>query len=46
MLRRIRELIGGILEAGKAEPTLRPESQELLAALDRDVALDVFVTPT
>ena len=39
-------LIGGILEAGKAEPTLRPESQELLAALDRDLALDVFVTPT
>lgn len=39
-------LIGGILEAGKVAPTLRPESQAALAALDRDLALDVFVTPT
>jgi len=39
-------LVGGILEAGKAEPTLRAESLEQLAALDRDLALDVFVTPT
>ena len=39
-------LIGGVLEAGKREPTLRPESREALAALDRDLALDVFVTPT
>ena len=39
-------LVGAILEAGKPEPTLRPESVEALAALDRDLALDVFVTPT
>ena len=39
-------LVGGILEAGKAEPTLRPESLEALGALDRELALDVFVTPT
>jgi alkyl hydroperoxide reductase subunit F len=39
-------LVGAILEAGKAEPTLRPESVEALAALDRDLTLDVFVTPT
>jgi alkyl hydroperoxide reductase subunit AhpF len=39
-------LIGGILEAGRREPTLRPESREALAALDRDLALEVFVTPT
>jgi alkyl hydroperoxide reductase subunit F len=39
-------LIGGVLEAGKREPTLKPESREALAALDRDLALDVFVTPT
>ena len=39
-------LIGGILEAGKHEPALKPESLEALRALDRDLALDVFVTPT
>ncbi|HVS84294.1 MAG TPA: hypothetical protein VHD91_01525 [Gaiellaceae bacterium] len=39
-------LIGGILEAGRPEPQLRPETREALAALDRDLALDVFVTPT
>jgi alkyl hydroperoxide reductase subunit AhpF len=39
-------LIGGVLEAGRSEPSLRPESLEQLAALDRELALDVFVTPT
>ena|SRR5581483_11772473 len=39
-------LIGAVLEAGRPEPTLRPESLERLAALDRDLAIDVFVTPT
>jgi alkyl hydroperoxide reductase subunit AhpF len=39
-------LIGGMLEAGKREPTLREESLEALAQLDRDLALEVFVTPT
>jgi alkyl hydroperoxide reductase subunit F len=39
-------LVGAILEAGKTEPTLRPESLEALGALDRELALDVFVTPT
>jgi alkyl hydroperoxide reductase subunit F len=39
-------LVGAILEAGKAGPTLRPESLEALGALDRELALDVFVTPT
>jgi len=39
-------LIGGVLDAGRAEPALRPESLEALAALDRELALDVFVTPT
>jgi len=39
-------LVGAVVEAGRAEPTLRPESLETLAALDRDLALDVFVTPT
>jgi alkyl hydroperoxide reductase subunit AhpF len=39
-------LIGAILEAGREESTLRPETLERLAGLDRDVAIDVFVTPT
>lgn len=39
-------LIGGVLEAGRSEPELRPETRAALAALDRDLALDVFVTPT
>jgi alkyl hydroperoxide reductase subunit F len=39
-------LVGGIVEAGRAEPTLRPESVAALEELDRELALDVFVTPT
>lgn len=39
-------LIGGVLEAGRHEPSLSAESRERLAGLDRDLAIDVFVTPT
>jgi alkyl hydroperoxide reductase subunit AhpF len=39
-------LIGAVLEAGRAESSLSAETLERLAALDRDVAIDVFVTPT
>jgi hypothetical protein len=39
-------LVGGIVEAGREEPTLRPDSLAALEALDRDLTLDVFVTPT
>jgi alkyl hydroperoxide reductase subunit AhpF len=39
-------LVGAIVEAGRAEPSLRPESLAALDELDRDLALDVFVTPT
>jgi alkyl hydroperoxide reductase subunit AhpF len=39
-------LIGAIVEAGRDEPTLRPDSLAALEELDRDLALDVFVTPT
>jgi alkyl hydroperoxide reductase subunit AhpF len=42
----LASLIGGVLEAGKAEPSLSPESLERLATLERDLAIDVFVTPT
>jgi alkyl hydroperoxide reductase subunit AhpF len=39
-------LIGVCLDAGHREPSLRPESIERLATLERDVSLEVFVTPT
>ena len=39
-------LVGGIVEAGRDEPTLRPDSLAALEQLDRDLTLDVFVTPT
>jgi alkyl hydroperoxide reductase subunit AhpF len=39
-------LIGAVLEAGRAESTLRPESLARLAALEHELAIDVFVTPT
>ena len=39
-------LIGAILEAGRKESSLSAETLERLAALDRDVTIDVFVTPT
>ncbi len=39
-------LVGAVVEAGREEPSLRPESRVALAQLDRDLALDVFVTPT
>jgi len=39
-------LVGAIVEAGRGEPTLRPDSLAALAELDRDLALEVFVTPT
>lgn len=39
-------LVHGIAAAGRFEPGLSVESLEQLATLDRDVALDVFVTPT
>jgi alkyl hydroperoxide reductase subunit F len=39
-------LVGAIVEAGREEPSLRPESRAVLGELERDLALDVFVTPT
>jgi alkyl hydroperoxide reductase subunit AhpF len=39
-------LIGAVIEAGRGESSLRPESLERLAALERDLTIDVFVTPT
>lgn len=39
-------LVHAIVEAGRAEPSLTESTLERLAALDRDVAIDVYVTPT
>ena len=39
-------LVGAIVEAGRVEPTLSPDSRTALETLERDLALDVFVTPT
>jgi alkyl hydroperoxide reductase subunit AhpF len=39
-------LVHGILEAGRTEPSLTRASRERLEALERDVEIDVFVTPT
>ena len=39
-------LIGAVLEAGRRESSLSAETLERLRALDRDVEIDVFVTPT
>jgi alkyl hydroperoxide reductase subunit F len=42
----LSSLVGAIVEAGRREPSLTPESLEALRAVDRDLAIDVFVTPT
>jgi alkyl hydroperoxide reductase subunit AhpF len=42
----LASLVGAVLEAGKAESSLTPDSLERLASLERDLAIDVFVTPT
>ena len=39
-------LVHGILEAGRAAPALTDASLERLAAIDEDVAIDVYVTPS
>ena len=39
-------LIGAVVEAGRAESSLRADSLERLESLDRDLSIDVFVTPT
>jgi alkyl hydroperoxide reductase subunit F len=39
-------LVGAVVEAGRDEPSLRPDSLAALAELERELALDVFVTPT
>jgi len=42
----LASLIGAVVEAGKRESSLSAESVERLGALERELAIDVFVTPT
>lgn len=39
-------LVGGIVEAGREQPSLSADSLAALGELDRDITVDVFVTPT
>jgi len=39
-------LVGGVLEAGRREPSLSDESRARLGSLERELEIDVFVTPT
>ena len=39
-------IVGAIVEAGRSEPSLRPESRAALEELEQDLSLEVFVTPT
>ena len=39
-------LIGAVLEAGRSSSSLSEESLARLAALEHDLSIDVFVTPT
>jgi glutaredoxin-like protein len=42
----LASLVGAVLEAGTTASSLHPQSLERLAGLDRDLTIDVFVTPT
>jgi alkyl hydroperoxide reductase subunit AhpF len=42
----LTSIVGAALEAGKRELSLAPDSVEALAGLERDLAIQVFVTPT
>ncbi len=42
----LTSIVGAVHAAGTREPQLAPASLEALASLERDVALEVFVTPT
>ena len=42
----VASIVGAVIEAGRAESSLAPETLARLGTLERDVALEVFVTPT
>ena len=39
-------LVHGIVEAGRAAPSVTARTRERLGELERDVKVDVYVTPT
>ncbi len=42
----VASIVGAVLEAGRAESSLAPQTLALLDSLERDVKLEVYVTPT
>ena len=42
----LASLVGAVIEAGRPETTLSEESLRVLDRLERDVSIEVFVTPT
>jgi len=42
----LSSLVYGIAEAGRSERELEPETRKALAGLEREVELEVYVTPT
>ena len=42
----LASLVGAVVEAGKAETSLSEGSLLVLDRLERDVSIEVFVTPT
>jgi alkyl hydroperoxide reductase subunit AhpF len=42
----LTSLVHGILEAGRGESSLSQSSLERLAGVERDLTIDVYVTPT
>jgi alkyl hydroperoxide reductase subunit AhpF len=42
----LTSVVGACVEAGRSEPRLRPDSIAALETLDRELHVDVFVTPT
>jgi len=42
----LSSIVGAVIEAGKPESTLSQDSLAMLDGLERDVSLEIFVTPT
>jgi alkyl hydroperoxide reductase subunit AhpF len=42
----LSSIVGAVVEAGRGEPSLGEGALAVLDALERDVRIDVFVTPT
>ena len=42
----LASIVGAVLEAGRTESSLAPETLARLGSFERDVSLEIFVTPT